>query len=117
MLLVLLSACSAAATNTEPNTVELVRAVRQSENWVHRVDTLQFRVEGKWSHSPESIAARRAELKRQDPNREPDPEKDWTLKPSYPDRLEYAIDFKQRRIRYVDDTPGQNPFQIGRAHV
>ena len=94
--------------STEPNTADLVRAVRESENWLHRIDSLQFRVEGKWSHPTESIAARRAELKKQSPDEEPDPERDWFLKPSYGDILEYAIDFKKKRLRYLVDIPGRD---------
>lgn len=100
----------AATKSTEPNAAELVRAVRESENWLHRIDSLQLRVEGRWSHPPESITARRAELKKRSPDEEPDPQRDWSLKPSYSDRLEYAIDFKRERLRYVEDTPGSNYF-------
>ena len=94
--------------NTEPNAAELVRAVRESENWIHKIDSLQFRVEGKWSHPPESIAARRAELKKQSPEEEPDPNRNWELKPSFGDTLEYAIDFKNKRLRYLVDEPGRD---------
>ena len=102
------SLCSASAASKEPNAAELVRAVRESENWLHRIDSLQLRIEGKWSHPPESIAARRAELKKQSPDEESDPERDWTLKPSYSDILEYAIDFKGKRLRQVRETPGRD---------
>jgi len=94
--------------NTEPNAAELVRAVRESENWIHEINSLQFRVEGKWSHPPESIAAKYAELKKLSPDEEPDPNRNWELKPSYGDNLEYAIDFKNKFLRYVKDTPGKD---------
>lgn len=99
--------CSVESPGSEPNAVELVRAVRESENWLHRIDSLQFRVDGKWSRPPESIAARRAELKKYSPDEEPNSQRDWSLKPSYGERLEYAIDFRGKRLRYVEDTPGR----------
>ena len=105
-----LSFCSAVIASSEPNAVELVRAVRESENWLHRIDSLQLRIEGKWSRSPESIAARYAELKKQFPDREPDPNLNWDLKPSESDILEYAIDFKGKRLRYVEEIPGREYF-------
>ena len=89
------SLCPAAAANNEPNAVELVRVVRKSENWLHRIDSLKLRIEGKWTRSPESIAARYAELKKQFPDREPDPNHTWDLKPSESDMLEYSIDYKK----------------------
>jgi hypothetical protein len=98
---------TAVAESAEPNATELVRAVRESENWLHRIDSLQFRIEGRWSRSPESIAVRRAELKKQSPDEEPDPQRNWDLKPSYRDMLEYVIDFKRERLRYVNNTPGR----------
>ena len=82
------SLCSAAAAGSEPNAAELVRAVRESENWLHRIDSLRLRIEGKWSHPPESVAARYAKLKKQSPDQEPDPNSNWDLKPSISDILE-----------------------------
>jgi hypothetical protein len=95
---------------TEPNAADLVREVRASEDWLHRIDSLQFRVEGTWSHPPESIAARRAELRKQDPNREPDPRYDASLRPTATDSLEYAVDFVKQRLRYVQNTPTEDHF-------
>ena len=102
-----ISVCSAGTDSSEPNALDLVRAVRESENWLHRIDSLQLRIEGKWSRSPESIAARYAELKKQFPDQEPDPNRSWDLKPSHSDMLVYAIDFKRQRMRYIEDTPGR----------
>ena len=102
-----ISFCSVAGAGVEPNAVELVRAVRESENWLHRIDSLKLRINGKWSRSPESIAARYAKLRKQYPDKEPDPNSNWDLKPSYPDILKYAIDFKRKRLRYVEEIPGR----------
>jgi hypothetical protein len=102
--------CSAVIASGEPNAADLVGAVRESENWLHRIDSLQLRIEGKWSRSPESIASRYAELKRQYPDQEPDPNRNWDLKPSESDVLEYTIDFKGKRLRHVEETPGREHF-------
>jgi hypothetical protein len=105
-----ISFCSAGTAGSEPNVADLVQAVRESENWLHRIDSFQLRIEGKWSRPPESIAARYAELKKQSPDQEPDPNRSWDLKPSESDILEYTIDFKGKRLRYVKDTPGRSYF-------
>lgn len=109
--------CSTAAAGGEPNAVGLVRAVRESENWLHRIDSLKLRIEGKWTRSPEMIAAKYAELKKMSPNREPDPNSCWDLKPSYPDKLEYAIDFKTKRLRYVEEITGRQEYRGVTCHV
>ncbi|MBN2129567.1 MAG: hypothetical protein JW741_08720 [Sedimentisphaerales bacterium] len=103
-----LSVCAAGQQDREPNAAELVQAVRESENWLHRIDSLRLRIEGTWSHPPESIAFRRARLKRQSPDEEPDPQRDWSLKPRFGDSLEYAIDFKRKRLLRVEDEPGRD---------
>ncbi len=77
------------------NAAELVRAVRQSENWIHRVNSLYIRIEGKWTRTPEAIAAYCAELKQQFPDADLDPKFHRGLQPSSLDILEIAID-KQR---------------------
>ncbi|MBN1359260.1 MAG: hypothetical protein JW993_01655 [Sedimentisphaerales bacterium] len=96
-----LSIASLSLGQAEPNAADLVRAVRASEDWLYRIDSLQFKVEGTWTHPPESIVIRRAQLKRQDPNREPDPRYDASLRPLATDSLEFAIDFAGQRLRYV----------------
>jgi hypothetical protein len=88
------------------NAAELVRAVRKSENWIHQVDSLTIRIESKWTKTPKAIAASRAELKKQFPDLDPDPEHFWELKPSYKGSLEYAFD--QRRLRFLHETPGKS---------
>ncbi len=94
--------------NTEPNAAELVRAVRESESWIHNIDSIQFRVEGKWSRSPEILAASLAAIKEQSPEIETDPNRNRELKPDFNDILEYAIDFKNKRLRYLVDEPNKD---------
>ena len=97
---------SAGVEVLDVNTAELVRAVRESENWIHKVDSLMIRIESKWTSTPKGIAASRAELKKQFPDLDPDPEHFWELKPSYKGSLEYAFD--QRRLRFLHETPGKS---------
>lgn len=90
---------------------QLVRSVRESENWIHDVNSLLIRVESKWTKTAEGIAARRAELKKQEPNLKPDPNRFWGLKTGYAETLEYAIDrrtIEQRKLRSLEDTPGRS---------
>ncbi|MEN6337265.1 MAG: hypothetical protein ABFE01_23665 [Phycisphaerales bacterium] len=101
---------SPADAATEPNAADLVREARTSEDWLYRIDSLQFRVEGTWTRSPESIAARRAEFKKQDPNRELDPQHMVDLQPVVTESLEYAIDFKKQRLRYAENEPRRGQF-------
>jgi hypothetical protein len=90
---------------------QLVRGIRESENWIHDVNSLLIRVESMWMKTPEGIAARRAELKMQDPNLKPDPNRFWGLKTGYAGALEYAIErrtVEQRKLRSLEDTPGRS---------
>jgi len=44
---------SADIQSTEPNAAELVRAVRESENWIHKVDSFQLHVKSVWTTPPQ----------------------------------------------------------------
>ena len=92
----------------EPNAADLVHAVRESENWIHHIDSIQFRVEGKWLRSPEILAASLDKIKEQSFDKETDPNRNWNLKPDFNDILEYAIDFKNKRLRYLVDEPNKD---------
>lgn len=94
----------------EPNAADLVREARGSEDWLYRIDSLQFRVEGTWTRPPESIAAWRAEMRKQDASRDPDPRYIIDLQPFVADSLEYAIDFRRQRLRYVENEPTRGQF-------
>ncbi|MHC4214077.1 MAG: peroxiredoxin family protein [Planctomycetota bacterium] len=37
---------------SHPNATDLVRAVRQSENWIHKVDSFYLRMDSKWTTPP-----------------------------------------------------------------
>ena len=85
---------------------KLVRAVRESENWIHRVDSLFIRIESAWTRKPEAIAITRAGLEKQFPEMELNPKKHWDLKPSSKGTLEYAID--SQRLMWLEDTSGES---------
>ena len=97
------------SAGTGVNAAELVRAVRESENWIHQCDSLLIRVETKWTNTKHKIAAYRKELKEEFyPDLEPDPNRHWGLKPGYTGNLEYAIeqpDADHRRLRLLHNVP------------
>lgn len=98
------------SAGTGVNAAELVKAVRESENWIHQCDSLLIRVDSNWTKTKHGIAAYRKELKEQYPDLEPDPNRHWSLKPGYTGNLEYAIeqpDADQRRLRRLHDVPGR----------
>lgn len=84
---------------------ELVRQVRQSENWVHNVRSLQIRMKSKWSKTGKGKAAKRADAS------------DWACSPQMQaDQfseaevtargiLEYAFD--QERVRFLEEQSGR----------
>ena len=86
-----------------PSAAALVRAVRQSENWIHDVNSFYVRIESTWTKTPKGIAARQAEIKEQFPDAVLDPNR-WTgLRPHSRDWIEIAFDAK--RLRYLRDDP------------
>jgi len=92
---------------------QLVRNVRKSENWIHDVNSLLIRVKSKWTKTPEAIADRLEELKKDNPNIKPDPNRHWGLKTSFTDNLEFAVrqgSKENRRLRFLKDTPGRRRF-------
>lgn len=91
----------AVAVSREPSAASLVRAVRQSENWIHEVNSLYIRIESKWTTTPEGIAAEAEQEKRSGGR--------IRIVPSQPSPvgiLEYVIDHERKRVRYLTDTPG-----------
>jgi len=96
-----LSFCSAGTTQRRADAPALVRAVRRSENWVHEVNSLYLRIESKWTTTPEGIAAEAEQQKRSGG-------RIWIAppQPSSVGILEYAIDQRYKRVRYLTDTAG-----------
>lgn len=52
----------------EVDVPELVRDMRSKEAWIHDVESFYVEIEGVWTKTPEAVAKRRAELKKQFPN-------------------------------------------------
>lgn len=100
------SFCIAGSENTEPNAAELVRAVRESENWIHKVDSFFLCVESKWTNTPKAIAAKRAKLRQRYSDTELDPNRFWDLKPRHEDFFEFAIE--RDRLYFRREEPGRS---------
>ena len=49
----------------EPNAADLVRAVRQSEMWLHEMDSLLIEATPTWTTTAQGIAKRKKEIKAQ----------------------------------------------------
>ena len=88
---------SETTVNGEPKAADLVQAVRASENWIHEIDSLYIRIETKLTRTPETIAAKTAELKQQYPNMAIVPSQFPELKSVSTGILEFAID--KTRVR------------------
>jgi hypothetical protein len=95
------SFCSAGAFGYETKAAKLVQAVRESENWIHEIDSLYIRIESKSTKTPEGIAARRAGLRQQFPDGDLEPSRFPEFKPMSTAILEYAID--EARVRFLND--------------
>ena len=96
----------AVGESKEPNAAELICAVRQSENWIHKVASFFISVESTWTITPEEIAARRDELKQRYSDEEFDPNHFWELKPSRKDFLEFAVE--RDRLYFLSEEPGRS---------
>lgn len=103
--IILVLVCSGPVHGSDPQAADLVRAVRESENWIHKIDSLYIRIESKWTKTQEAIAARSAELKQQFPDQDIVPNQFPELKTVSTEILEYAID--QTRVRFLDELPDQ----------
>ncbi|HZZ42102.1 MAG TPA: TlpA disulfide reductase family protein [Tepidisphaeraceae bacterium] len=56
---------------TQPTAAELVREVQQSELWFDKLKSFHLRAESQWINTPAGIEARRREIQRQFPDRNP----------------------------------------------
>jgi hypothetical protein len=108
MSILMLPAAHASEKTAEqsPTAAELVRAVRQGENWIHDVNSFYFRFESTWTNTPEGIKTRRAELEKQSPGKALSPAQLADLRPQTQHRFEIAFD--KKRLRYLRDEPGDS---------
>jgi hypothetical protein len=71
---------------------KLVEEVRQSEQWVHEAKSFYFRFKSAWINSPQEIAGREAELRKDWPDDEVDANHFPTLRPRIDLVVEMAFD-------------------------
>ena len=90
------------AAAADVNAAELVRAVRESENWIHQVDSFFLRIESKWTRTSKAIA-----IEAQGNKGRSSRMRSTNLKPVSMGTLEYAIDHQNKRVRFVRDTSGE----------
>jgi len=88
----------------------LVRHVRQSEHWIHQVESLHIAADSAWTRTAEGIAHRKKQLKAQFPDEDFSREKFWGLFPSAQDKLEIHID--RKRFRYSNSSDREEDVQI-----
>src|SRR5258705_13173194 len=83
----------------------LVRKVREDEHWIQTVKTFRFRAESRWVRTPESVAARTAELKKRFPQAQVDVEHFPELKTESPVQTA-DVAFDDHRIAVREERPG-----------
>ncbi len=88
----------------DPNAADLVKAVRNSEMWIHDFNSLYILAEPKWTKTPEALAKIRLNIIEQydvnDPNEKQFPD----LRAEFKTSLEYAVD--RKHVRFATDDPG-----------
>jgi hypothetical protein len=89
----------------EPTAAELVQTVRESENWIHDVQSLYLRLDSKWTRVPGEHLTVGAELGSTCPEGCSPVEKLPQLQPSTEGFLEYAFD--EGRVRFLNHESGQ----------
>ena len=91
---------------SDPDAAELVRAVRESENWIHNIDSLLIRIESKWTKTGTPVAPDcNSCVESDDKCAAPAPKLSQASQvgPMPAGILEYAID--QARVRFLDEQP------------
>ncbi len=96
---------SAEISGKEPDAAELVRTVRENENWIHDVQSLYLRFESKWTRVPGQHITVGAELGAECPEGCDTEAKLPQLQSATEGILEYAMD--EGRVRFLDQESGQ----------
>src|SRR4051794_14160898 len=83
-----------------PSAEELVKAVQDSEEWLHQVDSFYVKFDVTWSKTLEAIEHRKAELNKQFPGAEINVKRFPELLPERPETLVVAFD-RRRFYKHV----------------
>ena len=89
----------------EPDAAELISTVRESENWIHDIQSLYLRFESKWTRFPGEHLMVGAEMKEQCPDGCGTTGESPQLQPATEGILEYAMD--EGRVRFLNQESGQ----------
>ncbi len=93
-----------AQADSEPNVVELVRAVRRSERWLDDCNSLHLCARAHWTKTPEWLAKRRLEIIEEFGVEDPNEAQFSDLRKTSETTMETAVD--QRHVRYLTNDPG-----------
>ena len=110
--------CSA---KSDPDPAALVRAVRESENWIHNVDSLLIRIESTWTKTATGSAAVAVGCSSStasgDKCSAPVPQPSQIPQAGRPAKeiLEYAFD--EARVRFLDESTEGDPPAAGRRKL
>jgi hypothetical protein len=96
---------SAEISGKEPDAAELVRVVRESENWIHDIQSLYLRFESKWTRFPGEHFMVGTEMKEQCPDGCGTAGDLQQLQSGTEGILEYAMD--EGRVRFLNQESGQ----------
>jgi len=95
---------------SDPDPADLVRAVRESENWMHNIDSLLIRIESTWTKTAASVVADRCScVESDDKCPVPAPKTTQTSQTGCVAKgiLEYAFD--EARVRFLDESIQSDP--------
>ncbi len=106
---------------SDPDPADLVRAVRESENWVHNVDSLLIRIESTWIKTPTEAGAVAVGCSSSTESGDkcsvavPQPRQIAQVGRVAKGILEYAFD--EARVRFLDESTEGDPPVAGRRRL
>jgi thiol-disulfide isomerase/thioredoxin len=91
-VLSLVPQATAAPAATQPSVDDLVRAVIESEQWVHKIDSFYVKFDGVWTKTPQAIKRGKAQRRKEFPDDPLDPRRWPEFNPRNTETLEIAFD-------------------------
>ena len=85
------------------NAADLVQQVRDSEQWIHQVQSLRWLVRTNWVYTPESLALRERNIKREYPEDDVSNRRFWGLVLEQPGTFFLSMDGARLRWRSEED--------------